>query len=181
MKKILKVLSATVILALAIIGIFHSEARALAAQQSKIGIVDTRKAVFESESGKRAKTNFESFIKDKEAKIEVKRKQAETLKEEFQKQITAMSEDAKKKKEEEIQRLMRELQRMAEDGREEVRKKEAELFGGIVKDIHEIVEALGKEDGYSVILEKGAVAFSDASVDITPKVISKYNDAGKKK
>jgi outer membrane protein len=181
MKRVLKVLTAQAIMALAIIGIFHTGAQAQAAQQPNVGIVDTQKVINESEPGKRAKANYETFIKSKQAAIEEKGKKIEALKEEFQKQNTAMSEDAKKKKEEDIQKLIREYQRNFDDSKEEVRKKEIELFKGIVKDIHDIVEALGKEERYSIILERGTVAYFDGSVDLTAKVINRYNDANKKK
>jgi outer membrane protein len=179
MKRVLTIVL-TFLAALAITGIFHAGAEAQP-PQSKIAIVDLQKVLNESEPGKRAKTNLDAVIKSKQAKIEEKGKQIEALKEDFQKKNTAMSEDAKKKNEEEIQRLIREYQRTAEDSKEEVRKKEIELTRGVVKDIHDIVEAVGKEEGYAVIFEKSTVAYSDPSVDITSKVINRYNDANKKK
>jgi len=41
--------------------------------------------------------------------------------------------------------------------------------------VFDIVEDLGKKDGYQLIIEKTAVMYAPESVDITDKLIQTYN------
>lgn len=148
----------------------------------KVGIVDLYRAVNESEQGKKAKTDLESMIKGKQDALEEKGKAIEKLKGELEKQGGVLSAEAKKSKEEEFERLTREYQRTVADSQNEVRKRESELTGRIVKDLREIINGLAQEEQYTLIMEKaeGLVLFADKSLDITDKVIQKF-DAAKPK
>lgn len=148
----------------------------------KIGLVDLFKAVNESEQGKKAKTELESMIKGKQEALEEKGKSIEKLKGELEKQGGVLSAEAKKSKEDEFERLTREYQRTVADSQNEVRKKEGELTGRIVKDLRAIVAGIAQEEKYTLVLEnaEGLVLFADKSLDITDKVIQKF-DAAKPK
>ena len=88
-------------------------------------------------------------------------------------------ENAKKAKEDEIERLVRDYQRMVQDSQAEVKKKETELTGSIVKELREIVEKVAQEEGYSIILEnvEGIILYSKKELDITEKVVKRYNES----
>jgi outer membrane protein len=156
---------------------------ALAAEASiKIGLVDLFKAVNESEQGKKAKAELESIIKGKQETLEEKGKSIEKLKGELDKQGGVLSADAKRGKEEEMERLTREYQRNVADSQSEVRKKEGELTGRIVKDLREVVAEIAQEDKYTIIMEnaEGLILFADKSLDITDRVIKKFDESQRK-
>ena len=144
----------------------------------KIGYVDMRVALNESEAGKKAKIELESLIKTKQSSIEEKGKTIEKLKGDFEKQASVLSADARKSKEEEIERLARDFQRLVQDSQNDVKKKEGEITGSILKEIRDVVEKIGQEEGYSLILEnaEGIILFSRKDLDVTEKVIKTYND-----
>ncbi len=156
---------------------------ASAADAVKIGYVDLRVALNESDGGKKAKTELESLIKTKQSAIEEKGKAGEKMRAEYEKQSSVLSGEAKKAKEDEIERLTREYQRLVQDSQAEVKKKEADLTGSIIKELREIVEKIGQEEGYSLIFEnvEGIILFSKKDLDITDKVIKLYNEKSKKK
>lgn len=145
----------------------------------KIGYVDLRVALVESEAGKKAKTEMESMVKTKQAAIEEKGKTIEKLKGEIEKQAAVLSPEAKKSKEEDADRMMRDFQRLTQDAQAEVKKKEAELTGTILKDIRDVIAKIGQEDGYSLILEnfEGMILYAKKDLDITDKVIKRYNES----
>lgn len=151
---------------------------AYAAEAGKIGYVDLRVALNESEAGKKAKVELESLIKTKQATIDEKGKSIEKLKGELEKQASVLSGEAKKSKEEEIERLVRDYQRLVQDSQNEVKKKEGELTGGILKELRDVVDKIGQEDGYSLILEnvEGIILYSRKDLDITDRVIKNFND-----
>ena len=145
----------------------------------KIGYVDLRVALNESEAGKKAKIELESLIKTKQSSIEEKGKSIEKLKADLEKQASVLSAEARKGKEEEIERLMRDYQRLVQDSQNDVKKKEAEITGSILRELRNIVDKIGQEEGYSLILEnvEGIILYSRKDLDITERVIKTYNDS----
>jgi outer membrane protein len=150
---------------------------AYAAEQGKIGIVDLLKALNESGAGKKAKVELEGFIKSKQAGIDEKGKEIEKLKGEMEKQSSVLSAEARKSREEELERLLREYQRMVSDAQNDIKKREGEFTGSIIKEIRVIIEKMGQDEGYTLIFEKadGLVLYSKQELDLTDVVIKKYN------
>jgi len=148
----------------------------------KIGIVDLKKAITESEHGKKAKIEFEAFIKGKQVAIDEMGRHIEELKSDLDKRGDVISADAKKNKQDELERLAREYQRAAADSQAEVGRKETELIQGIVVGLKEIVKVMAEEDKYTLILENNEtlVLFADKGLDITDKVVKKYDESQKK-
>jgi outer membrane protein len=149
----------------------------------KIGVVDLYKAVNESEHGKKAKADLEAMIKSKQEALESKGRAIEKLRSELEKQGDVLSAEAKKNKGEEYERLTREYQRNMTDSQNEVRKRESELTGRIIKTIRDVVLKMAQEGKYTLILERaeGLVLYVDASLDITDAVISELDSSNPKK
>lgn len=144
----------------------------------KIGYIDLRVALNESDPGKKAKVELESLIKTKQAAIDEKGKTIDKLKGEVEKQASVLSAEAKKAKEEEIERLVRDYQRLVQDSQNEVKKRENEVTGSIIKEMRDVIEKIGQEEGYSLILEnaEGIILYSKKDLDITDRVIKSYNE-----
>lgn len=150
-----------------------------AADTLKIGFVDLVKALNESESGKKAKADLEFLIKSKQVAIDEKGKTIEKGKNDLEKQASVLSQDARKSKEEELERLIREYQRLVTDSQSDVKKKEGELTGDILKDIRSIIQKIGQEGAYTLILEnaEGQILYSIKEIDLTDVVIKKHNES----
>lgn len=150
-----------------------------AAELSKVGIVDLFRVLNESEAGKRAKADLEGIIKSKQGSIDEKGKIIERLKTDMEKQTAVLSPEARKAKEEEAERSIRDYQRMVTDSQAEVKKKESELTGSILKELRELISRMGQEEGYSLILEsaEGLVLYYDKTNDLSDRVIKRYNES----
>ncbi len=146
-------------------------------EQIKMGVLDVQKILNESDAGKKAKSDLEALIKLKQANIDEKGKAIEKLKNEIEKQSSVLSNEAKRNKEDELEKLVREYQRLVQDSQSEVKKKEAELTDLILQEIYELVNKIGDEEDYSLILERGVVVYSDKTLDITENVLKKYNES----
>ena len=107
--------------------------------------------------------------------IDEKGKEIEKLKSEIQKQSSALSSEAKKSKDDELEKMMRDYQRMVQDSQAEVKKKEGELTESIIKGVHGLVNRIGKEEGYTLIIEKSLILYTDQDLDITDRIIKEYN------
>jgi len=145
----------------------------------RIGYVDLVKALNESESGKKAKADLEFLIKTKQTSIDEKGKAIEKAKADIEKQSSVLSPDARKTKEEEMERLLRDYQRLVADSQNEVKKKESELTGDILKDLRAIVQKIGEDEGYTLILEsaEGQILYAKKESDLTETVMKKYNES----
>lgn len=153
------------------------------AESTKIGYIDLQRIVYESDEGKKAKSELDALIKSKQAVVDEKRQNLEKLKSELDKQASVLSPEARKAKQDEIEKLEREYLRFAQDSETELRKKDAELKERIVKEIFELMEKIGKEEGYTLILDRSMVIYGNKEIDITNNIIKKYNEskAGSKK
>ncbi len=165
-----KVLFALVIIML-VAGYAHADV--------KVGVVDLMKVLNESDSGKKAKTELEGLIKTKQGAIDAKGKEIEKLKGDLEKQSSVLSADARKSKEDELEKMMREYQRIVADSQSEVKKRESELTGGILKQIRAVVEKMGQDEGYTMIIEnaEGIILYSKKDLNLTDAVIKKYNES----
>jgi len=153
----------------------------LAVDTVKIGCVDFQRVLNESEAGKKAKADLEVLVKSKQSTIDEKGKVIEKMKADIEKQASVLSGEAKKSKEEELEKILREYQRLVQDSQAEVKKKELDLTDGIIKDIRQLVEKMGEEGGYTLIMERtgGMVLYSTKDIDLTDTVIKRYNQTKK--
>ncbi|MBI4685258.1 MAG: OmpH family outer membrane protein [Nitrospirae bacterium] len=155
-------------------------ATAAASEQFKVGVIDLQRAVIESEGGKKARSDFESLIKTKQAVADEKANAIDKLKADLDKQASVLSADAKKAKEEELDKLMRDYQRLVNDAQADIKKKEGELTEAILKDIHEIIGAFAQEEGYDIVLPKDLSVYSKKEIDITDIIVKKFNESKEK-
>jgi outer membrane protein len=148
-----------------------------AADAARLGSVDIQKLLNESDAGKKAKSELESLIKSKQSAINDAEKTADKLKADLEKQSSVLSADARKSKEDELEKQIREYQRLVQDSQAEVKKKEAELTDSILKDVKELIDKMGEQEGYELIVEKSMVIYAGKNTDITDKVMKKYNES----
>jgi len=164
---------------LVVVALLLTGTSVFAADTLKLGFVDLVKALNESEAGKKAKADLEFLIKSKQVSIDEKGKVIEKGKADLEKQASVLSQDARKSKEEEMERLIREYQRLVSDSQSEVKKKESELTGDILKEIRAIIQKIGQDEAYTLILEnaEGQILYSKKEIDLTDLVIKKHNES----
>lgn len=146
-----------------------------------IAVFDAQKVLDSIDEGKKAVTKLENEARDKEKAFEGKRKELETLKKEIDSQSLVLSKEALEKKKREFDQKYMAFQQEAMKVQEELKRKELEMTGEIFKKINAVIQKMGKEGQYDLILEKnqGAVTFVKQG-EITQKVIDAYNKTYKK-
>jgi len=147
----------------------------------KIAYVDIQKAVNDSNAGKEAKKAITKDVEKFQRLVADKQKELQTLKESLDKQILMLTPDARANKEKEYQNKLREFQRWGEDTQNEVNQKRTEMERNISAALMKVIQKIGADEGYTVILERNEniVLFASKSIDITDRVIKAY-DAQKK-
>ena len=147
----------------------------------KVGFVDIQRAVNECREGIEAK---KALIKEAEKFQRLgqeKQKELQTMKDSLEKQALMLTPDARAAKEKEFQNKGREFQRWVEDGQNEIKSKEMEMLKTIAMGLQKVVQKMGADEGYTLVLEKNEefVLYASKSIDLTDRVIKAY-DAQKK-
>jgi len=166
----------------AVIGIvlFGFLGSALAADL-KVAYVDIQKAVNESNAGKDAKKAITKEVEKFQRLIGDKQKELQTMKESLEKQAPMLTPDARATREKDYQNKLREFQRWGEDTQNEINQKRMEIERNISMGLLKVIQKVGAEEGYTLILEKNEtiVLFASKTIDITDRVIKAYD--GQKK
>ena len=146
----------------------------------KIGSVDIQRAVNECNAGKEAKKVFAKEMEKFQRIFMDKQKELQTMKESLEKQAPMFNPEARASKEKEFQTKLRESQRWAEDTQNEIKQKGMDLDRNITQGMVRVIQKIGAEDGYHLILaNENVVLYTSKSIDITDRVIKAF-DAQKK-
>ena len=138
-------------------------AKSAAAGDVKIAFVDLRRALMETNEGKKA---LKKLTKQK-AKIE--------------KQQNILNKEALQKKVETYYQSVTELQQTYMQFQKELSGKEAKATQAIFVKMQKILKSIGQSGGYTMIYDSssGAVVWAPNHLDLTDKLIEKYNAQNK--
>lgn len=143
----------------------------------RIGFVDIQKAVNECNAGKEAKKVITKEVEKFQRLIAEKQKELQTVKETLEKQGPMLTQEARASKEREYQAKLREFQRWGEDNQNEINQKRIEMERNISMGLQKVIQKVGIDDDYTLILEKNEniVLFASKSIDITDRVIKVFD------
>lgn len=147
------------------------------AQGTKIAYVDLQRALNEVDDGKAAKSRLKKDFEKKQKTLDAKQQDVKKLKEDLEAQAMMLSEDAKRQKAMELQKKMYELQQMYVELQGELSKQEAKATKDIFVKMGKLIEQIGKEKGYDLILEKteSSVLYAKDGMDVTSELVKRYN------
>jgi outer membrane protein len=159
-----------------------SGVHAAAAKDVKIGFVDFQKVLEESSVFQGVSSELEKEIKSEEEIFSSKREALQKKGEELEKQKAILSKEKLTEREDQLRKEFRDLQNYANDKQAELQRKNAEMMKGVLDNLSDIVSEIGKDKGYTSILERstGGVVYYDESMDITDKVVKEYDKRYKK-
>lgn len=156
---------------------------AAAEAQSRIGFVDVQKVLVRSVAGVAAREQLEREKAQMQKEVDGRKAEIDKLREELEKKAMLLSAEAKREKEETFQRRVRDLRRLTEDYQKELERKEQALTQRILQDLTAVIERVGKERGYLLVLEKrgASVIYGAAEADLTEEIVKAYDlEKGKK-
>jgi outer membrane protein len=148
------------------------------AQQLKFAVVDVQRAVMETEDGLRAQATLKKFFDKRQQELDAKQNDLQKQREDIEKQSKVLSQQALAKRMEDWQKQMVDLQAVFVEYNKELQKKQGELTQPIYGKIMGLLRRLATQDGYDAILEKQAVPYMRADLDLTDRIIQMYNGGG---
>ncbi len=149
---------------------------------AQIGVLDPQKVLEETTAGKEARDSLTTFMKNRQALIELEEKELKRMEEDLIKQASVLSANAKKERENQFRRRMMEYQQKVNELNREVSEKQKEVLEGFREKVQRVAARVAKEKGLQVVLERGPgtpTIYHDVSLDITATVISEMNTGGR--
>ena len=144
---------------------------------TKIAIVDTQKVLDKSLLGKKMKNELEKIRANYAADLEAKGKEIQKLQNEV-KILSSSEKTSSVANKEELDKKTRmlkikiyDIKQLDEKYGKDFRKEETKKFKYTIKIIQEIMDEIGKKEGYLLIKNKRGAAYFPEDIDITDKVI----------
>ncbi len=150
----------------------------------KIGYIDVQRVLARSAAGMAAREQLEKERAGIQKEMDGRRQELEKLRDEIEKKGPLMTADARREKQEQFERKRRDAARAADDFQKELEKREATLLQKVLQEMGGVIERVGKEKNYYMIVEKrnAGVLYATTDADLTDEVIRAYDrDAGSKK
>ena len=145
--------------------------------QVRIAVVDMQRALIETNDGRAAKGQLQKLFQARQDQLNTRQEALKRMKEDIEKQKNVVSREALEKRMSEYQAEFVKLQQSYLEYQQELAQKEAELTKSILVNLQGIVRQIGTSDGYTGILDQGAVIWSRGDLDLTDRVIQEYNTA----
>ncbi len=147
------------------------------APAGKVGFIDVQRVLARSAPGVAAREQLEREKAGMQREMDAKRKELETLRDELEKKGPLMTPDARREKQDGFERKRRDAARLADDFQKELEKKEAGLLQRVLQDLSGVIDKVGKDRGYYLIVEKrgATVLYASPEADLTDDVIRAYD------
>ena len=147
------------------------------AAATRVGFVDVQKVIVRSLAGVAAREQLEKDKAIMQKDVEARKAELDKLRDELEKKGLVLSADAKREKEETFQRKVRDLRRLADDLEKELQRKEQLATQKILQELTGLVEKVGKDRGFLLIVERrsAGVIYADPEADVTDEIIKLYD------
>ena len=103
-----------------------------------------------------------------------------TMEERLTKQELFLDEDAVRSAQADIVRKQDEYRQKLKVGQDSLMEKQKELLEPILQEVKDLIIQIGKEEKYSLILDKQAALFVEPKYDLTDSLILRLNEKYKK-
>ncbi len=151
--------------------------QAYAADVAKIGVLHFEKILNDSSAGKLTQKKLKDKWTELQKKIDSEKKAIQDMDMALKRESLVLSKEKKRDRGREIEDRIDDFKKMNTDYTEEFRIMQNERINQIQKDVFEIANAIGKKEGFLLILERktAGVIYMPDQVDITDRIVKAYN------
>jgi len=143
-----------------------------------IAVIDAQKVVQNSEIGKKALADVKLLKDKKQAEIDQRQNSIQSMQDKLDKQKDILSSDAREKLSSDISRSITDLRRFLEDSENEIQNRLGTAIKSIEDRVLPIIQKIGNDRGYAIIVSKDQLVYFNAKYDITDEVIRAFNASG---
>ncbi len=154
------------LLALASIGI---------ASAQKVAVINSQKAVLDTEEIKKAQTDLEAKFKPRQDKIVNLQKDLQNIQAQLQSgKLNALGEQELNA---EGQKKQRDLQRLQQDLQDDVNAERNDILQRSGTRMQEVVKKMAEEKGLDIVIDTTNAVFYKPAFDLTAEAVTAYNKA----
>jgi outer membrane protein len=148
----------------------------------RIAYIDVQRVLARSAAGVAAREQLEREKATMQKEMDAKRVELEKLREELEKKGALLTADARRDRQEQFERKRRDAARLADDFQKELERKESVLLQKVLQEVSGIIERVGKEKNYYLIVEKrgAGVVYAAPDADLTEEVIRAFDQQAPK-
>jgi outer membrane protein len=146
-----------------------------ATAQVKIAVIDTQKALAQTEDIKKAQSELEARFKPRQDQMVKLQKELEDI--QVQLNSGKLNELGTQEMQTEGARKQRELQRVQQDLQEDVQNARTEFLQRAGARMQEVVKKVAEEKGLDIVVEGSTTLFYKPTFDITADATAAYNKA----
>jgi outer membrane protein len=152
-----------------------------AADIAKIGILNMQRVLGTSDPGKAAQAEIKKQRDKMLQDLKEKGAEIDALGKQFERESMVMSKEKREEKEREYRIRINDFKSLEKRYNSQSQDLQKRLMKKIVKDVYALVEEIGKNEGYLLIIRSESVMYSPSSNDITDELIKQMNDSFAKK
>lgn len=143
--------------------------------QVKVGVINTQKALLDTEEIKKAQLDMQVKFKPRQDEMLKLQKELEDI----QAQLNSgkLNELGTEEMQTEGQRKQRELQRMQQDLQEDVERERQDILQRAGTRMQAIVKKLAEEKGLDIVVDSSNTVYFKAPLEITVEATAAYNKA----
>jgi outer membrane protein len=137
---------------------------------SKIGVIDLDNTLSSTPAGKRANDAFEKTRKAKQAQLDKQQQDLKAADADLEKQKAVLKPDVYNQKRQDLEKKFVDLQQTYVKLERDLAGERTKLIQDLLKLAGPKIEAIAKAEGVNIIVDREAVVWADAAVDLTPKL-----------
>ncbi len=143
----------------------------------KIGVVDMEQALSSTDEGKSAREELGRKEREARSQVEPMVDRFKALQEEIKGKKYVLSEEALFDKQVELAELKNKIETKMKELEGQLQIDQGRIVAPLRAKMLEIIEEIGKEQGFTLILERGTpgVIYTREALDITDLVVSRFN------
>ena len=136
----------------------------------RIGVIDLDTTLSTTPAGKRANEAFEKTRKGKQAELDKRQQDLKQADADLDKQKTVLKAEVYTQKRQDLEKKFVELQQTYVKLERDLAGERTKLIQDLLKQAGPKIEAIAKSEGVNIIVDREAVVWADAAVDLTAKL-----------
>ncbi len=166
------------------------------AAAARIGVVNVQQILTQSIAGRDArdalekeKKRLEGTFRTRQEALQKAAQEARDLELEIEQKSAIWREEERERKNSDLRRLRRDLareqddlKRLLEESQRDLGERQRRAVTQIVKEVRDVVHQIGREEKFDLIVDSaaGGVLFATQTINLTEKIIQRYDQQKKK-
>jgi Skp family chaperone for outer membrane proteins len=149
------------------------------ADEVRVGVVDFRRAVAGTEDGQRTLRELQSQLEERQGELEATESELRDLSSQLEENLVMMDSETRREQLRDYQQRVEAYQEQFVTHQRALLEMEAEATSEILDRMVALVEEIARERELLLVLEQNdsSVVFFDESIDLTPELIRRYEEA----